>query len=538
MRCQVLIGSVLVAGALAVPAPAQAADPATTITADPATTTAFRYDLATTDVVADVLAVGSEVWVAAGNSVLITSATGKVRTTVTGLLGAKGLTLSPDGASVYVSESTAGKIAQVSAAGQVIGTWTSQACPGRSSIVGAALYYAYSCSNSVGGVGRLDLTDHTDSNVLTDSGVGALTAAGTRLITYPTRSTGGTITAFTVNDDGTLTKGNSVSLGTFYDVAISPDSSRFLVTQYEGGYGVARYDSTTMAKDGDFLTGAYPTAVAWSPDGKRFAGILDAHYDTKAVHIFDAATGAELVATPAAGTTSFTNDAHRASWSADGKTIFSLAQEWTKTAYLVATPTAGLAKTSVSVTLAAAKAYGKNLTITVRTPQRPRTAARVSVVQNGSTLVRNVTTNASGVATASVPARANGKVTVTTAADTKYLGASASASFRTPSALSVQMLRGTTKKGVVHYKSISAVLGAFRVLPARAAKVTVTLQYKSGKSWKSGARLTLAAENDGILGIYLKSGNKKVTYRFVGSSAADTTAGASPSVSSRAFIID
>jgi hypothetical protein len=530
MKCHVLIGSVLVMGTLGVPAPAHAADPATT--------TPIRYALPTAETVTDVLAVGAEVWIAAGNSVLITSATGRVRTTVTGLLGAKGLTLSPDGDSVYVSESTAGRIAEVSPTGQILGTWTSQACPGKSSAVGGALYYAYSCDNSTGGVGRLDLTDHTDTNVLTDSGTGAVTAAGSTLVTYPTRSTGGTIASYTINDDGTLTKITSVSLGTFYDVEIAPDGGQFLVTQYEGGYGVARYDTATMARNGDFATGAYPSAVAWSPDGKRFAGILDASYDARPVHIFDAATGAELVRSEPAGNTSFSGGAHEASWSADGSTIYSLTQDYGKTAYLIATPAAGQVRTTVTVTVAAAKAYGKNLTITVRAPQRAKAAVTVAVTQAGATTTRKVTTNASGVATTTVPARGNGKVTAATTADATYAASSGTATFKTPSLMSVTMLRGTTRKGVVHYKSASAVLAAFRVRPARSAKVTVTLQHKSGRTWKNDGSGVVAAESDGILGIVLKRGTRKTTFRFVARAAADATGGASPSVTSPAFIVD
>ncbi|WP_436529106.1 hypothetical protein [Actinoplanes sp. HUAS TT8] len=529
MRCQFLIGSVLVAGALAVPSAAQA---------DPAITTPARYELPTTDAVTDVLAVGPEVWVAAGNTVLITSATGRVRTTVTGLLGAKGLTPSPDGTSVYVSESTAGKIARVSTAGEVLGSWTSQACPGRSSIVGGALYYAYSCDVETGGVGRLDLTDHTDRSVLTDSDLGGLTGAGSRVITYPRRGVAGTATAYTAAGDGTLTKGNSAALDAADDVEISPDSTRFLVTQSASENGVARYNSATMTKDGDFPTGPHATAVAWSPDGARFAGLIDTAVDQRPVHIFDAAGGTELVTSPVAGTNSYFNPAGTASWSADGSTIFSIAQEFGNAPTLVATPTAGQVATTVSATVAPAKAYGKNLTITVRTPGRSRVAATVSVRQNGVTTVAGITTSATGIAYLSLAARGNGKVTVNTAADAKYLPATTTASFTTPSALSLTLMHGTTKRGVVHYRSIGAVLGAFGVLPKRSAKVTVTLQHKVGTSWRTDGNIVLTTASDGRVGVVLKRGNKKVIYRFLGRAGADTVAAASPPVASRPFIID
>ncbi|BCY13038.1 YncE family protein [Actinoplanes sp. L3-i22] len=530
MRCQVLIGSVLVAGALAVPAAAQA---------DPASTSPIRHALPTTETATDVLTVGSEVWIAAGNSVLITSPTGQVHKTVTGLFGAKGLTPSADGDTVYVSESSANKIAQVSAAGEVLDSWTSQGCPGKSSVVDDALYYAYTCGDSSGGVGRLDLTDHTDKSVLADSSIDAVTAAGSHLVAYATDSTAG-MTGYTIGDDGLLTKVAQVEFGQFvYDAEMSADGSQVIATDYSNGYGVARYDTTTMTLAGRFTTGAYPDAVAWAPDEKRFAGILNAMYDARAVHIFDASTGETVVRAEPAGTTSYRSLAHEASWSADGSTIYSLAQDGpATTAYLVATPTAGQVKTTVSVTVAAAKAYGKNLTITVRAPQRPKAAVSVAVTQAGATTTRKATTNTSGVATVTVPARGNGTVTATTSADATYLASSGTATFKTPSLMSVTMLRGTSKKGVVHYKSVSAVLAAFRVLPARAAKVTVTLQHKSGKSWKSDGAGVITAESDGILGIVMKRGTKKVLFRFVARAAADSSGGASPSITSPSFVVD
>lgn len=528
MKCQVLFSSILVAGAVAVPAPAQAADPVSTIP--------IRYALPTTDTVTDVLAVGSEVWIAAGNSVLITSPAGKVRTTVTGLLGAKGLTLSADGDSVYVSESTAGKIAEVSVAGEVLGTWATQACPGKSSLVDDALYYAYSCHNAAHGVGRLDLTDHTDKSVLSDSSVDGLTAAGSHLVAYATDSSAG-MTGYTIGDDGLLTKVGQAEFGQFiFDAEMSADGSQVIATDMSNGYGVARYDTATMALAGRFITGAYPSAVAWSPDGHRLLGQIDSN-SGGIVQVFDAATGAAVVKSGSTNNVSYRNPAGEATWSADGKMIYFVAQDFDKAAYLVTTPAAGQAKGIVSVTLAAAKTYGKNLTITVRTPGRPRTAARVAV-EAGGTTTKTVTTDASGVATLAVPVRASGKVTVTTAADIAYLPGSASAKFTTPSAISVNLLRGTTRKGVVHYKSVSAVLGAFKVQPGRAAKVTITLQHKVGKSWKTDGAIPLTTESDGVVGVVLKRGNKKMTYHFVGRAAGDSAGGASPPVTSAPFVID
>ena len=59
----------------------------------------MRFPLPTADTATDVLGVGAAVWVAAGTSVHIMSVSGEVTKTVNGILGAKGLTVAPDGRS-------------------------------------------------------------------------------------------------------------------------------------------------------------------------------------------------------------------------------------------------------------------------------------------------------------------------------------------------------------------------------------------------------------------------------------------------------
>jgi hypothetical protein len=479
------------------------------------------------------------VWIAAGNSVLIASpATGQVRTTVTGVLGAKGLTVAPDGQSVYVSSSTASKIVQIDTAGAVLGSWASQACPGKSAIVGGALYYAYGCDSSGHGVGRMDLSSHEDASLVTDVFARSLTAAGSTLVTYDSDS-GGPLISYAIGSDGSLTKNATLFGNQAYDAELSPSGSELIVTYYGSGYGVARYDAATLTLAGTFPTDPYPDAVAWSPDGTRFAGVEDALYDSVPVRIFADADGSLVTTTTSAGKLTYRSQAHEASWSADGKYLFSLAQEYAGPATLVVTPTSGQSAAPVSIGVKPAPAYGKNMILTVRAAGWVHAPVTVTVTQNGAVTSRTLTTDGSGIATWSLPAKANGTATVTAAATLDHLAATGSAKFTTPSALTGR-LTGYAKitGGVAHYTSASKVRAPLQIMPARSGRITVSLQHRSGTKWRTDQTLTLATTSSGVQVIVLKRGAKKVTYRLVARAVADPIAGASPTLVSPSFMID
>jgi hypothetical protein len=504
-----------------------------------ATAAPLRFALPGTDTATDVLSVGSEVWVSAGSSVLITSRTGQVRKTVTGILGAKGLTLSPDAQSVYVSSNSAARIVRVSAAGVILDSWTSQACPGKSAIAGGALYYAYGCTASTTGVGRLDLTSHTDASVLTSSSAQSLTAAGSRLVTYTSGGSGHDMTSYTIGGDGSLTRNASVRTGGMKGAELSPDGSQLIMTDYDHGYGVARYDAATMALNGTFATGPYPNAVAWSPDGSTFAGILDASYDSRPVQVFSAATGAAVTRSVGAGTASYWSRSGEAAWSADGKYIFSLVQGYSEAPYLIVTPAAGQVAAAIGITAKPATAYGKNVTVTIRAPKRPNTVVKVTATQNGVPTVKSLRTNGSGVATWAFPAKASGTVVATAAADLSYLAGSGTTRFATPTALTGKLV-GASKvsKGVAHYSSIAKVQVNLQILPRRTGKIVVTLQHRAGGSWRTDQKATFITQTNGTVAIVLSKGARKVTYRFLAKAVADPAGGASPTMVSPSLVVD
>ncbi|WP_045742201.1 WD40 repeat domain-containing protein [Actinoplanes rectilineatus] len=524
------------ATALPVPAHATAGPVPAHAAADPALTVPVRHKLPTTDRITDVLAVGSDAWVAAGDSVLIVTPAGTVRKTVTGMSGVTGLSLSADGTGVFVSAGAATKIFQVSTAGTVLDSWTSQACPGRSGLASGALWYAYGCSAADRGVARLDPATGVDTSVLTGTPE-SLTAAGSTVVSYG--SSGG-ITAYGINDDGTLTKRAGADNDTNYGAELSADGRQVLTTRYAKGYGFVRYDTTTMAQTGTFTTGSYPTAVAWSPDGKRFAGILDGSGDTRPVQVFSTSDGSATTRSGTAGSTVYTNDAHEAAWSADGRYIYFPFQPAGGNAYLAVAPAAGQARDAVAVTVTPARAYGRNLKLVVRTtPKRAGVAVPVSVTQNGAVSTRVLTTNSAGIADWALPARANGTVSARTPTDLTWLGATGSARFSTPGSVSAKLSGASrTVEGVAHYTAITKVAVDFQQRPEHAGRIEVQLQQRSGKTWKTLQRMTFTAEGDGSLPIAMQQGAKKVTYRFAAKALGDTTAAASPTVTSPSFVVD
>ena len=519
-----LVTPVAVATATATPALAAAV----------ATATPLRYALPGTGTVTDVLAAGADVWVAAGDSVhLVSAGGGTVRRTVPGIAGARGLTLAPDRRSVYVSASAASTIVQLGLDGTVLGSWASHDCPGTSAVVGGALYYAYGCDTA--GIGRLDLGTHEDTVALADAaGAGELTGAGATLVTYTSGGSGWPLTSYTVGDDGSLTPAATVRTSTVYDAEVSPDGAQVLTTDYTDGYGVARYDTATLTRNGVYPTGAYPDAVAWAPDGRRFAAVLHA---AAPVTVY-AVDGTLLTTTTGSTATGYRNEAHRAAWSPDGRYVYSLDQE-SGPAYLVVTPAAGQARAALSVTVKAAAAYAGNATVTVRTAGRPGTAVRVTVTQNGSRVARTVTTDRTGTATWTLPARANGTVAATTAVTLTHLATAASAKFGTPSAVRVTMVGATrVTKGVAHYPSIRRVQADVQILPRRAGRTTVALQHRSGKKWITDQVAGFPTAADGTSWLGLARGNRKMTYRFLVRADAGAVAGASPAVASASFTVD
>ncbi|MFI5491733.1 hypothetical protein [Actinoplanes sp. NPDC051859] len=497
-----------VAAALSPAVPAHAAGP---VAATP-----VKWVLPSTDVVTDVLGVGTKAWVAAGDRVLIVSPTsGAADAPVLGLPGAKALTLAPDGQSVYVSTDT--KIVQLDTSGAVLGSWTSQACPGTSAIAGGSLFYVYGCGAQPTGIARLDLSTHEDRPELNGAAVGVTGGGATLVVLW---STDGEMTSYTVDGDGELIPTADGYAGATTGAALSPDGTELLTTFRGLGYALTRFDAETLEETGSYGLEPDPVAVAWSPDGSRFAGVGKAASAASPLQVFDAQSGNLVTRAASAGTTSYRSLAPEASWSTDGRFVYSLAQESASAApYLVVTPVAGQAPGPVTVRVTPASAYGKNMTVTVRAPSRAGARVHVTVTQNDTATRRMLRLDAKGTATWSLPATASGTVSATTFIDTVHLAGYGSARFDTPARVTATL---GAKKGRPRLH--------VQVLPKHAATVTVALQRRTGSSWKTVQKSVLRTEDDGRVSVILRKAMKKGTYRFAVRADDDEVTGPSPTV--------
>ena len=119
MRARTVLSAVAVAAVgaslVSLPSPAQAA------------TSAYRPTLRAISAPAPkaMREAKGHLFVSTGNSVLVLSQTGSLEKTFTGMFGAAGMTVSPDGATAYVALSGSGQVAVVDTATlSVTSTWT------------------------------------------------------------------------------------------------------------------------------------------------------------------------------------------------------------------------------------------------------------------------------------------------------------------------------------------------------------------------------------------------------------------------------
>ena len=135
MRARLVFSALAIAavgvGVVSIPSAAQA-DPSSyhpTLTAiDAPTPKAMR-------------AANGHLFVSTGNSVLVLSPAGVLEKTFTGMFGASGMDVSPDGDTVYVALSGSGEVAVVDAAAlTVTSTWTAGPCATSVALSGSTLF--------------------------------------------------------------------------------------------------------------------------------------------------------------------------------------------------------------------------------------------------------------------------------------------------------------------------------------------------------------------------------------------------------------
>jgi hypothetical protein len=503
--------------------------------------TARLKSLGLTGQVRDMVVAGGKVWVSSGNQVDVFSTAGTKLTTITGLLGAADLIASADGGSVYVAVNQDARIATLSVSSMApTASWITSPCPTHLALAGGRLFYAYGCETLHGAIGSLDPADGSAGPVVADSLYYTpwLSGGGSTLVAVVLGISPATVDSYTVGADGTVTAAATAQVATSGDFAVSPDGSQVLMT---GGYQeMRRYRSSDLAPAGTFATTGWTRAVAYARDGSHFAGAAqDGRGDM--VRVFEAASGSLTSRSVAALTSSSvypTVIAGTLQFSAGGSVLYGVTQESGAVAKLVTATAQSVSAGRVTATVTNPSAYGQK--VVVRATGRAGTKVTVKATSNGVTSTVSKVSDAAGKVSIPVSAKYNGTLTVTLAGGLRHSAVTTSArTFRVPARLRLAVTGAySTRDGVQHFHTVSAVKVPIRVSPDRGLTATYTLQAKVGGVWKSLSVATYTSRGDNTDFLYLSSANKHVRYRFVGKFAGDSLNAKAPTATSKTIIID
>ncbi|MFI7455238.1 hypothetical protein ACIBQX_47765 [Nonomuraea sp. NPDC049714] len=233
----------------------------------------------------DIVTGGGKVFVAADNRIVATDATGTVIGTVTGLSGAVGLALTPDGSRLYAALTDSNQIAEIDPAALTVTRridLVSYTCPEHLALSGDQLYVGHGCHTSWGGgVISLDLTAASPQlvRVATNiSGAPLVAVADGTLVAGSTQISPADLLVYDVSGTPTL-RGTIDANGSYLrDLALTPDGSS-AITAYEAPWIFNAWDTTTLVKTKTYGTGptveGIPAALAVSPDGTQVAASMD-----------------------------------------------------------------------------------------------------------------------------------------------------------------------------------------------------------------------------------------------------------------------
>jgi hypothetical protein len=531
---------------LAAPAAAQAAGVARAGTVAPAATvltgTPTVKSLGLTGQVSDMVLAGGKIWVSTGGVVDVFSTAGAKLRTITGLPGAGVLLASADGDQVYVALGQDARVVSLDATSMAqTASWTTSPCPADLALAAGRLFYSYGCAGAAGAISSLSVTDGSPGPVAGDafSAVPALAGAANTLIAGDQSGSPTAITSYLANADGTLTSQATTTTAAAYDLALSPDGTKMVVTGYDSDYSLERFNTADLSAAGTSAMSAYPDAVAYSPDGKTFAGSL-ASSPTGMFRVFGSGSGAltSQSSINKAGTTNPDVLPGTLQYSADSSRLYGIA-EVGGVAQLLTASARPIASSTLTATVTSPKAYGKKTAVKISTAGRPHTKVSVAVPALSGTKTYNVTTNASGSALIHPLAPVSGLVTVTIPGDLRHAAKRITKSVKVPAKLTATPTGYySTSGGMRHYHSVAKVYIATSALPKRQMTLGVHLQARVNSKWVTVASGNFATNPDGLGAIVLTSANKNRPYRLVLSFAGDSFNTKAPTVTSKTFIID
>lgn len=250
----------------------------------PRVSTGTRLGLrSTSDVLADPR--HKHVFVSGGDAssgVVVTDSSGKLLKHLPSTAGARGMTLSPNGKTVYVALADGDGIREINASslkGTTVRTGAST-CPQGVAVTAGLVWFSYGCDGAGGAVGTLDpRSGAVHKQVLTGFDRPPLMA-----------SAGGLKRALFISDPGAwhahviryhVTGGASPSAvlvasrrtgDNVQDMVETPNGKRLIVASYSVPYHQV-YRTSTLAHAGSLKSAAFPVAVAVNEQGDVAAGV-------------------------------------------------------------------------------------------------------------------------------------------------------------------------------------------------------------------------------------------------------------------------
>jgi len=220
------------------------------------------------------------------SKVVVTDLDGTLVTTLTGLAGADGMVLSPDGSTLYVGLAVAGAIAAVDTTTFDVSTYpTPDRCPRHVTQIRGAVYFTSACQDTWYDVARLDTVTGTVDPVVLAGEPDDYFLQGGPIVADPVREgrfyvTDNQSSVFQVHAyeldavglTATRTATNDGFTSSVFAVDVSPDGKAVLAANRDGVVGL---ESAHLLKVLDHEATGYSVAVAASGSNVASAGTRD-----------------------------------------------------------------------------------------------------------------------------------------------------------------------------------------------------------------------------------------------------------------------
>lgn len=229
------------------------------------------------------------------NGVVVTNLAGKVLKTLGSTPGASGMTLSPDGDTLYVALASGDGIREIDTStlsGTTVSTGAGT-CPQEVAVTAGLVWFSYTCEDAQGAIGTLDpTTNAVHTAVATGFYYAPYLATSPALdgvlFTGLESLSPATVARYDVTGGATpsATLSTSREAGeNLQDLVVTPDGKDLIVASGSPYYHQV-YSTTDLANDGTYTTSSYPDAVAVNAKGQVAAGI-DGIY-SKDIWLYDA----------------------------------------------------------------------------------------------------------------------------------------------------------------------------------------------------------------------------------------------------------